>query len=73
MAGRNIFRLVALVGLLGSVGCQHWCAEHYPCQPPPAGAGYQPCCCAPCQPVGYAPAQGWNSPGTPCPSGCVSR
>lgn len=74
MAGRRIFRLVALMGLVGAVGCQSWCAQHYPC--PAAPACYQPTCCVPCQPgAGYAPAAApaWNAPSAPCPSGCVTR
>jgi hypothetical protein len=73
MAGRRLLQVVALVGLLGSMGCQAWCNRWYPqqaCCAPPA------CCCTPCAPVaGYqapapAPATAWNQP---CPAGCTAR
>ena len=66
--------VVALLGLLGSLGCQAWCNRWYP---PPGSACCAPpqCCCTPCAPVaGYqapaAPAPAWNQP---CPSGCTAR
>ncbi len=60
MAGRRFVQILALLGLLTSVGCAAWCAHHYP---------QGQCCCCPCQPAGYAPAAPaptWTNPTTPC-------
>jgi hypothetical protein len=66
MAGRRFMQILALVGLLGSVGCAAWCQHHF---------GQQccaPCCCQCAPAAGYAPAPAptWAAPATPAACTC---
>jgi hypothetical protein len=60
--------LSAFLGLaLGTVGCEHYCRNHYPC-PGPAPVAAAPCCApapACCTPVPTAPLV------PTCPPGCA--